>query len=358
MTEVKLLTPGPTQIPEKVLAAMGRGNVHHRSPEFAVIFDELRSDLQWLIPNAPKPLLLTCSGTGAMEAALCNLLRPNEKVVVLNAGKFGSRWAEIGGVLGLTVVEHRAEWGESPGPDAILQTLKENPDTRALCLQYCETSTGVLHFAPEITQAAKALLPNLLTIVDGISAVGTLPIGWDDAPWDVLVTGSQKALMVPPGLALLFISGKAWEIIEQNPPRSYYFNLKAERKAQEQGCSAWTPAISLVLGLKAALALIKEVGVKEWYERHKQISEMAQRRLTELGFSLVNSARSAPGVTAAFPPQGLSAPSILRAVLSEHHIRLAGGQGPFKNRVVRIGHMGAVAIKDAESALDAIAKAL
>jgi aspartate aminotransferase-like enzyme len=360
--EERLMTPGPTHIPPEVFSAMERPGMHHRTAEFREIFQKCCEDLQSLLDTETPPLLLTCSGSGAMEAALLNSCLPGQKVIVLNGGKFGERWSRIAERLKLKVVELQAEWGESYTEEALEKVLQENSDAAAFCVQQSETSTTVNHDLNSVSEKLRLLAPDTLFIVDAISSAGTLPLSAQALGIDLLVIGSQKALMLPPGLAGIAASRRGWGAIQSRhdtePPHSLYFDLLVERKSQEKGITAWTTAMNIVLGLEKVLSLIESEGRENVYRRHATASRACRAGLRALGFQLLAESHPSPGVTGGFPPEGVNADELRATLLKESGIRIAGGQDHLKGKIIRIGHMGSFAPSHIIGTISALEKAL
>ncbi|MGH7767415.1 MAG: pyridoxal-phosphate-dependent aminotransferase family protein, partial [Candidatus Binatia bacterium] len=249
MIKQYLLAPGPTPIPNEVALAMAETMIHHRTPQFAKIFLQVREGLKELFGTKNDVLVLASSGTGAMEAAVSNLFSPGEKVLVVNGGKFGERWLEIGKAFGLAPVDLKVEWGKPVKVEAIEQSLKAHPDIQAILVQASETSTTTWH---PVEKIAKLTRNGPLLIVDGVTAVGVKRVAMDEWGVDAFVTGSQKAMMLPPGLGFIALSERAWARTAQAKLPKFYFNLNLERKNQQKGSAAFTPAVSLIFGLRAA----------------------------------------------------------------------------------------------------------
>jgi aspartate aminotransferase-like enzyme len=340
----RLMTPGPTHIPERVFHAMQQPAMHHRTGEFKAIFLSCCQKLQTLLDSETLPVLLACSGSGAMEAALLNACLAGQKIIVVNAGKFGDRWSRIAERLDLAIVEITAPWGESFSEEQLVDVVKNNSDAAAFCMQQSETSTTVQHPVEMVTKVLKTHAPDTLLIVDAISSAATCKISARELGIDLLILGSQKALMLPPGLAGIAASKRAWNVIESRNEQalvpSLYFDLLTERKSQEKGVSAWTPAMNIILGLQEVLTMLEEEGHEHVYRRHQIASNACRAALTELGFTLLAESNPAPGVTGGFPPEGIDSEKLRSTLLSQSGIRIAGGQDQFKGKIVRIGHMG------------------
>ena len=356
MIKKYLLTPGPTPIPDEVRSAMAEAIVHHRTPQFSKIFNEVREGLKVLFGTVSDVLVLAASGTGAMEAAVTNLFSPGEKVLVINGGKFGERWLRICRSFGLQVVEIKVEWGKAVKIETIEKDLHDHPDIQGVLIQASETSTTALH---PIRDIAKITRTGPLLLVDGITAVGVLPVAMDEWGIDVLVTGSQKALMVPPGLGFISLSDRAWARTEKAKLPRFYFDLALERKSQAKGTTAFTPAISLIFGLSAALKMILEEGPDRVYARHERLARATRAAATALGLGLLAPENPSPAVTGIFVPEKMDADQLLDYLRDRMGIIFAEGQDQLRGKIIRIAHvgyMGAFDVIVAVSALEMVLK--
>lgn len=356
LNKSRLLTPGPTPLPEEVRLALARDMIHHRKPEFVRIMRETQEKLRLLFGTDTPVLPLACSGTGAMTAAVYSLFEPGQKVLVIETGKFGERWGEIAACRGLKVIRMKVEWGEAARPEAITAQLQAHPDVAGVLMQLCETSTGVLNPVREI--AAIARRTTALLVVDGISAVGISPCPMAEWGLDCLLTGSQKGLMLPPGLALLALSPRAWETAAAIPPGCFYFNLVQERASLEKGQTAFTSPINLIAGLGSALDLLLANGLDAIYRKQWALAMLVRAGLTALGLDLLAKKDFAWGITAAQAPTGMDAQKLIDFCQEKFGITLAGGQDRLRGRIIRIGHMGWVDWGDCLAALCALACAL
>jgi aspartate aminotransferase-like enzyme len=353
-TEINLFTPGPTHIPDSILRAMSFSELHHRTSEFQKLFQETRELLALAMHSNTLPLFLSCSGTGGMEAAVINSVGPEDTLGFLDAGKFGERWGDIANAAGIRSTKLHIPWGESPTTEQVLSFLEASPEVTHFALQYCETSTTVEHNVPEITAAIRERFPHIILIIDAISSATTVKWNLQEHHWDAVITASQKAFMLPPGLTMLFLSDRYWNSCEGVLPRTLYFRLAHEKVAQDNGGASWTPTISIIAGLRAALALFEEEGWENVYARHRACREEAMHWFTKLGFSPINEQHGAHGVTGARPPASLNADSLRATLASDFHIRIAGGQGQWKGEVVRVGHMGVVSPRDVKRCFSCI----
>lgn len=354
MYKERLLTPGPTQIPLRVLQAMERPQLHHRSDVFKRELLKACEGMRWVCGWENDPIFLACSGTGALEAAVLNSCKAGDRIISINAGAFGARWKAIGERLGLTVHELALNWGEVASVDAVTELVTKHRNARAFCIQHSETSTTVLHPVRAILEQVKAIAPDMLTVVDGISSCLTTPMPGDSGLIDMYIAGSQKAFMLPPGLAMIMISNRGWQAIEETPRRSLYFDLLLERKSLKSGETSWTPASTIIVGLNAAIEILREEGLEAVYARHELLSRINRAGLSALGFSLLAEDAPCPSVTGFKPPTGLDADTLRTEIRKRYGVRLAGGQGVLKGGIIRVGHMGNIDPFDAVNGLLAI----
>jgi aspartate aminotransferase-like enzyme len=342
MFKERLLTPGPTIIPQKVLQAMELPMLHHRSDVFKKELLKACEGIRWLLSWDNDPLFLACSGTGAMEASLLNVCKPGDTIITVNGGVFGARWAKIAERLQLTAHEIVVEWGTPVTEAQVHAAITQHPGARAFCIQHSETSTTVLHPVERIVKTVKQLAPSMLTLVDGISACATTPLPGDTETVDIFIAGSQKALMLPPGLSVVALSERAWKAVEETPRRSLYFDFQLERKSLLSGETSWTPTSTLIVGLNAAIEMFRAEGLSAMYKRHLTLSRMSHVGMSALGCTLLATDAPCPSVTGFLPPNGIDADKLRNEVRNSYSIRLAGGQGAFKGKIIRIGHMGFV----------------
>ncbi len=342
MEQITLFTPGPTHIPTRVFEKISNGGMHHRTAQFQEIYSATQELFSQLVDSPTLPLFLACSGTGGMEAALQNSCSPGDAFLYIDAGKFGERWGKIGEALGLRPIAIKADWGHSPSEDDVLKACKTNQDIKAFCTQHCETSTTVLHPIEKYLPVIRSQCPQAMTIVDAISSLTTTPLSVSKLEIDILIAAAQKALMLPPGLAVLTISKRAWERIENTEVKSLYFDLTKERKPQSQGSSAWTPPLHHILGLHEVLTMIFEEGPHNWTKRHRECSTFAQQELTKLGFRVITRENPSPSVTGGFAPDDIDPDQLRKKLTQLSGFLIAGGQDDWKGKIVRIGHMGIV----------------
>ncbi len=347
-----LFTPGPTPVPPEVLAATAEPMVHHRGLDFREVYERTLARLQDVYRTRGQVLLFAASGSGAMDSAVANLVRPGERVAVVVAGAFGERWAKICVHYGLDVQRIDYEWGEVPDPIEIGGAVAASGVETVFCTQ-SETSTGVI----ADVQAIKAAVGDARLVVDAVSSLGAVPLDTDAWGIDVAVSGSQKALMCPPGLAMTSVADHLWDALPAS--RTFYFDWRATRKAQEAFDSAFTPAVSLIKGLDVALGMILDAGLESAFERHVRLGRATRAGLKAMGLELFSpDDDSSAVVTAARTPEGIESPVLLRHLREKHGVTLAPGQGALKPSVFRIGHIGWFDVFDIVAALAAVELAL
>jgi aspartate aminotransferase-like enzyme len=345
-----LFTPGPTPVPPEVLAAMSQPVVHHRGPDFKPIYQRCLDRLQEVFRTNNDVLLFTSSGTGTLEAATANLCSPGDRIVVVSAGYFGERWAAIGEAYGCEVEHVRYDWGENPSADDLASTLADLGGAKAVFVTQSETSTGVV--ADVRALAAPAKEAGALVCVDAISSLGAVPCETDEWGLDVVVSGSQKALMTPPGLAMTSISDSAWAAGEAAKSPRFYFDWGRTRDAQQKLDAAFTPAVSIVVGLDVALGLLLERGLEAAFEHHVRLGRACREGVKAMGLELFSPDEDTSAVvTAVRMPEGIDADQMLVDLRDRFGITFAPGQGPLKGRVLRIGHIGYFDVFDITTAL-------
>jgi serine---pyruvate transaminase len=347
----RLMTPGPTEVPEAALLGMARQMQHHRTAEFRDLLAEVFANLKYVCATENDVVMLASSGTGAMEAAVVNLVPRGGKAIVLDSGKFAERWRKICETFGIEVVRYEVPWGEAFEPAEVARLLEQHPDTAAVFATLLETSTGVGHNIEAIGRAVRA--SKALFVVDGISGVGAMECRTDAWGIDVLAVGSQKALMTPPGLAFLTVSQAAWRQIESIDRPAFYFDLLAYRKALQDCDTPYTPAIPLVRALAESLRAIRAVGIENLWAKTKILGHAARAGIEALGLRLVAS-RPADAMTAVYFPQNLDGKRFLDRLEARFGVKFAGGQGPLKGKVFRMAHFGMVDELDVIASLAAI----
>ncbi|HYC55484.1 MAG TPA: alanine--glyoxylate aminotransferase family protein [Candidatus Binatia bacterium] len=352
-----LLAPGPVPVPHEALLAMAAPIIHHRTPQFSEIFRQVEEGAQRMFGTSQPVLLLSSSGTGAMEASITNTMSPGDTVLVVNGGKFGERWMEIAKAYGLSVVEIPVEWGCAVKPQQVADALKQNPGARAVIMQHSETSTTAIHPVEEI--AALTRNTDVLLIVDGITSVGVVDCPMDKVGIDVLVTGSQKAMMLPPGLALIALSEKAWAASKNAKLPRFYFDLAKERKNVADNTTAYTPAVTLIIGLKAVFDLVEsEGGWPAVYRRHAILAEATRRGVEATGLELLAPTAPSLATTGVWIPDGVDGGKFTKHLRDVMGVTVAGGQGKLKGKIFRLAHIGYADTFDVIVGLSAVEMAL
>jgi aspartate aminotransferase-like enzyme len=345
-----LLAPGPTPIPPAVLQAMAQPIIHHRTPEYETLFAEVRRDLRQLFQCRNEVLMFAASGTGAMEGAVANTLSPGDAAIVVRGGKFGERWAEICEAFGVRVIPVDVPYGKSVEPAAVGAALAREPGAAAVFATHSETSTGAVHDIQGIAAIVRGT-PAIL-VVDAITSLGVMDLPMDAWGVDIVVAGSQKALMLPPGLAFAAVSDKAWARVPAARLPRFYFNFEAEKQAMEKNQSAYTPAVSLVVGLRESLRLILGEDLPAVFARHDRLARATRAGVQGLGLELF-AERPGAACTAVRAPAGIEGGAIVKG-LRARGITIAGGQGSMRGKIFRIAHMGYVEAFDVLTALAAL----
>ncbi|HEY6346814.1 MAG TPA: alanine--glyoxylate aminotransferase family protein [Bryobacteraceae bacterium] len=334
----RLLTPGPTPLYPKALHAMMEADLHHRTEDFRNLYRTVLADLQEVLSTRNDVLVLVASGTGAMEASVSNCFSPGDRVIVCSAGKFGERWVEIAKAFALDAVVLEAPYGKAVPAGAVVQALAAHPEAKGVFVQASETSTGATHDVRSMAEAVKKT--SAIFVVDAITGLGTMPIDIDGWGIDICIGGSQKAFMIPPGLAFLSISPKAWTTMDSAKLPRYYFNLKKERKSAATGESAWTPNTAHMLGFAEALKYIKGLGMAKLVENAQQLALATRRACEALGLELFAPESPAASVTAVRAPRGMDSGVIVKEFRNRFGSIIANGQGSMKGQIFRIAHLG------------------
>jgi aspartate aminotransferase-like enzyme len=334
----KLFTPGPTSIPEEVLLEMAKPIMHHRTEEFLSIAKEVFEGLKYLFQTKNDVLIMASSGTGAMEASIVNLFSKGEKIIVVNGGKFGERFVEIGKAYGLNVVDVKVEWGKTLKKEELEKIIEENKDAKGVFVNLCETSTAT-HFDVKGYGEIVSKFEDIILVVDAISSLGAVPCYMDEWKIDCLITGSQKAFMLPPGLSFISLSEKAWNKTKNSDLPKYYFDLKKYRKTLEKFDFPFTIPVSLIVGLKKSIEIIKGYTLEKIWEEHKKRAEATRRAIISMGLSLLSSSPS-DALTAILLPDGIDGDQIIKFIRKNYGISIAGGQDKLKGKIVRISHLG------------------
>jgi aspartate aminotransferase-like enzyme len=347
-----LLAPGPTAIPPEILLTMAEPILHHRNPLFEAVVAEVRENLKWLFGTKNEVLIFASSGTGAMEGAVTNMLSPGDKAICVRSGKFGERWANICKAYGVQSVNIDIPWGDILEPAEVEKVLKANPDTKAVYATATETSTGARFPIQEIAAIVKNY-PNTIMVVDAITGLGVFEILQDDWGIDVLVSGSQKALMLPPGLAFAGVSDKAWEFNKTSTLPKFYFNWAKELANLQKNQTNFTPAISLIMGLRESLKMMKEEGRENVFRRIDILARATREGAMALGLKVFAKSPS-PAVTAIVAPEGIDGQDIYKTLWKKYGVTGAGGQDQLKGKIFRIATLGYADKYDVITALSAL----
>ncbi len=355
MQKQYLFTPGPTPLPPQVQEALGRPIIHHRTAQYRALFKRVLQALQTVFQTKQSVVVLTSSGTGAMETAVCNLLSPGDQAIVILGGKFAERWQELCQAFGVQVSAVPVAYGDAVDPERVRQALKQQPNAKAVFTTLCETSTGVVHDLQMVASMVRQT--NAVLVVDAIS--GLLADDCQTDVWgiDVVVSGSQKALMLPPGLAFLSVSEKAWNLVKQSKSPRYYYDLRKYQKALADDDTPFTSSVSLVVALDEALKLILEQGVPQVLEQCRIMAQATRAGGEAMGLSCF-AKRPSNGVTAINVPAGVDGKKLLKHIEERYRMTFAGGQGEMAGKIFRVAHMGAIAPFDILVALGAIELAL
>ncbi|MFA5059820.1 MAG: alanine--glyoxylate aminotransferase family protein [Candidatus Omnitrophota bacterium] len=352
-----LLTPGPTQLPPQVCEALGKPIIHHRTPQFQSILKEATEGLKYIFQTQNDVFILTSSGTGAMEAAVCNLLSIGDKAITVEAGKFGERWTELCKVYGVDAKVMKVEWGKAVSAKEIEKVLSENKDIKAVFVTLCETSTAAATDIKALGEVVKKT--GAVLVVDAISGLGVTDLQTDNWSVDVVVTGSQKGLMLPPGLAFISVSKKAWELIEKSKTPKYYFSLKKAKKAWDQTDTPFTPAIGIIIALNESLKLMRGVGIEKLFVYYAKMAKAAREAAKALGLTIFPDESCVSSVvTAVNIPSGIDGKKLVKQMRDTHGITVAGGQAELEGKIFRISHMGCVDEYDVLSGISCLEKVL
>jgi aspartate aminotransferase-like enzyme len=351
-----LLTAGPTPVPERVLLAMAQPIIFHRCPEFSALLEQNVRDLQWVCQTRQPVLVLGCSGSGAMEAAVVNALSPGDKALCVLGGRFGERWRNICRAFGLSPIEVEVPWGQPIDPGAVKRILDQHPDVKAVFCTASESSTGVAHPIREI--AALCQGRDTLCVVDAISAIGGFDVPQDAWGIDVLVGAGQKALMIPPGLSFVSLSERAWARAEKASLPRFYFDFRKLRKSQEKSETTWTPPVTLMSGLKESFAMLREEGLHNVFARHLKLAEATRQACAAIGCELFATQAPSPTLTAVRVPGGVDGSAVVKAMRQKLGITISGGQEHLKGKIFRIAHMGYYGPFDMVIAISALEMAL
>ncbi len=339
MEKKYLFSPGPTMLPPEVLLKMAEPIMHHREPEFERVFSEIREGLKYLFQTKNEVLVFTSSGTGAMEGAVSNILSRGDKALVVRGGKFGERWGELCKAYGIESVPIDVEWGTPVDVKQVQKALDSDRAIRAVYTQASETSTGVMHPIREIAEIVKRYEDTVL-VVDAITGIGVFDLPMDRWGLDVVISGSQKALMLPPGLSFVALNDKAWRFVERSNLPRYYFDFRKENKNTQKNQSSYTPAISLFVGLKESLRLIRQEGLEGVFRRHEKLASATRAAVKAMGLELYAPGSPSNALTAVKVPPGVDGIKLQNLFFEKFGITVAEGQDRAKGKIIRIAHLG------------------
>ncbi|MFA6989999.1 MAG: alanine--glyoxylate aminotransferase family protein [Candidatus Gastranaerophilaceae bacterium] len=351
-----LMIPGPTPVPETALVEMAKHPIGHRSSEFSSVLKETYQDLKWVFQTQNDVFIYTSSGTGAMEGALGNILNPGDRVLSLIIGVFGERWVKIAESRGAIVERLKVEPGKAINPNDLKEILKndKNKEIKAITLSHNETSTGVTNPLKELMEIINE--HGAISVVDGVTSVSAIPVKMDEWGIDILVSGSQKGFMIPPGLAFLSCNEKAMKAYEQCKYPSFYFDFKAHKKAVAEDTTPYTPAVSLIMALNQTLKMMKEEGLENIYRRHEKLAKGLRAAIKAIGLELFvqDESIASYAITSILPPEGISIPSIRKVINNDYDIVVANGQGPLLDKIFRMGTLGFVSERDVIAAIGSL----
>ncbi len=332
------MTPGPTPVAPETQLAMAQPILHHRSPQFMEILGKVREDLKYLFQTEQEVLMFAATGTGAMEGAVVNTLSAGDTALVVDGGKFGERWTELCTIYGVTVDRIAVEWGRAVNPQDVAARLKANPAIKAVFVQANETSTGVQHPVKELAAITKNL-PGTILVVDAISALGGYELPMDAWGLDIVVAGSQKAMMLPPGMAFAALSPKAWEFVKTSKLPKYYFDFAKQLKSQQKNQTAYTSAVTLTMGLMEVMGRVRAMGLDKVFAHNRRLSIATKAAMKAMGLELYAKDNPSDVLTAVLAPAGVDGQKVV-GKLREKGIWIAGGQAQAKGKIFRIAHMG------------------
>ncbi len=352
MQKKYLLAPGPTPVPPEALLAMAMPIIHHRAPDFVPVLEAAKKGLQWLYQTKNDVLILCSTGTGGMVGAVNNFLNPGDEVIVVNGGKFGERWTKICQAYGVKVEEIVVEWGYAVKPETVEAALKKNPKVKAVFIQANETSTGVYHDIKAVASVVKKT--EALFVVDAISALVAHDIRTDEWGIDIMIGGSQKGVMLPPGLAFVSVSDKAWKMGESSKMPKFYFNFKKERENLAKNQTNFTSAVTLIIGLNECVKMLQAEGLDKVFARQERLAKATRAGAAAIGLKLFPKESPSNALTAIEAPAGVDGQAIYKDLRVKYGITGAGGQDKLKGKIFRIAHLGYADTFDVITALAGI----
>lgn len=347
-----LLAPGPTPVPSEVLLSMAMPIIHHRSPDFQPVLDSAKKGLKWLFQTDNDVLILSSTGTGGMVGAVNNFFSPRDRALVINSGKFGERWTKICTAYGLNVKEITVDWGRAVKPEDIETELKKDREIKGVFIQACETSTGVYNDMQSIGDVVRKY--DALFVVDAISALVAHDLKTDQWGIDIMIGGSQKGLMLPPGLAFVSINEKAWKRNETSTTPRFYFNFKKEREALAKNQTNYTSSVTLIIALNEAIKLLQKEGLENIFQRHAKLAHAMRQAVKALGLELFAKESPSSSVTAVKTPEGIDGQLIYKTLREKYGITAAGGQDRARGKIFRIAHLGFVDTFDVITAVSGL----
>jgi len=357
LTKKLLMIPGPTPVPPEVLQALATPMINHRGPEYAELQREVVENCKYVFQTSGDVLVFPSAGTGGLEAAIVNVLSPGDKVLSVSIGAFGDRWAKIARTFGAEVIDCAFEWGEAADPQVVDAALRANPDVKAVLVTHNETSTGVTNDLRAIAEVVRAHGP--LLMVDAISSLIATDLQTDAWGCDVVVAGAQKAFMIPPGLAFIAVSQRAWDANANAKMPRFYWDFAPMRKYMERDQTPYTPAVNLLFGLRVSLRAIRAAGLQASFERHARMGRAVRAGAQAMGLKLLaDPDHASNSVTAIIAPEGVSVKELRKRMREEHGITTAGGQGKLEERIFRIGHLGYITEPDIIATLAALERVL
>ncbi len=356
--KLTLMIPGPTPVPERVLKALGKHPIGHRSPEFQEIVKSTTNLLKWLHQTKGDVLTITGSGTAAMEAGIINTLSKGDKVICGENGKFGERWVKVAKAYGLNVTTVKAKWGEPLDPESFKNLLNKDKDIRAVIITHSETSTGVINNLEAISKLVKSH-ENAIMIADCVTSIGACNVPMDEWSIDVIASGSQKGYRMPPGLSFVAMSQKAWEANERSDLPKFYLDLRSYKKAADKNSNPYTPGVNLYFALEEALKIMKEEGLEAIFKRHNRHMQAIQEAVNAIGLTLfAKEGYGSPSITSVIPNNDINAEEIRKYIKNKFDILIAGGQDHLKGKVFRIGHLGFINDRDIITVIAALEASL
>ncbi len=357
MKKSYLMTPGPTPLPPEVMETLAKPIIHHRTPQFQAILKEAAENLKYVFQTKNDVFILTSSGTGAMEAAVCNLLSAGDAAITVEGGKFGERWSELCSAYGIKTTPLKVEWGNAVNPKDIEKMLQADKNIKAVFTTLCETSTGVTNDIKAIAEVVKESAAVL--VVDAISGLGVLDLQTDNWGVDVAVSGSQKGLMLPPGLGFISVGAKAWNLVLSSKCPKYYFSLKGAKKAWDSIDTPFTPAIGLIIALNESLKMIKKDGLENIFKYYSKLAKAVREAAKALGLKIyAKEDCSSDAITAIVVPVGVDGEKMVKTMRDTYNVTIAGGQAELKGKVFRIAHMGYINEFDILTAISCLEKVL